>query len=238
MVPTGRAYDADWVFSCNSNVHVANDRGWFDSFTAFDTNLESICLDAKPTGVVGIGQVTLPVKSHRTRTGACYQRSLVLSEVLYAPRMICNVLGGPICEDYSVVCDASGGGLRDKSTGAYVAIFDATPLLRLRLKEQTCSQSSLDPNLMHVINVRWCAEEKARWGSYEARLHSRHTSRRSTKSFASVDRYATEERRWLRDNFGGESHFLQTHGLSIYRDEDREEGRAIARALMEDSDTD
>ena len=41
-----------------------------------------------------------------------------------------------------------------------------------------------------------------------------------------------DEKRFLKANFGGEFHFLRQHGLSIYKEEDRDEGRTILRALM------
>ncbi|KAK4205138.1 hypothetical protein QBC40DRAFT_249529 [Triangularia verruculosa] len=44
--------------------------------------------------------------------------------------------------------------------------------------------------------------------------------------------YTTEEKRWLRVHFDGEFKFLQMYGLSIYDEEDREEGRRIVRAMM------
>jgi hypothetical protein len=45
--------------------------------------------------------------------------------------------------------------------------------------------------------------------------------------------YSSEEKRYVKDNWGSEYHVLRNHGLSIYKDEDREEGRSIVRALKE-----
>lgn len=45
--------------------------------------------------------------------------------------------------------------------------------------------------------------------------------------------YTAEEKAWLKKNFDGEFKFLQMYGLSISKPDDREEGRRIARALME-----
>lgn len=36
----------------------------------------------------------------------------------------------------------------------------------------------------------------------------------------------------MKFHYGGEFHFLTSYGLSIYKDEDREEGRGIMRAFM------
>jgi hypothetical protein len=41
-----------------------------------------------------------------------------------------------------------------------------------------------------------------------------------------------EEEQWVKDHWGSEHHFLQAYGLNIYKEEDREEGRAITRGLM------
>ena len=41
-----------------------------------------------------------------------------------------------------------------------------------------------------------------------------------------------EEKAWLNLHWGGEFHFLQAHTMSIYKEDDREEGRAIVRAMM------
>ena len=48
------------------------------------------------------------------------------------------------------------------------------------------------------------------------------------------------EKEWLKANYKDEYHFLQQHGLSIYKEEDRQEGREIVRTLMaaEDEDED
>ncbi|KAI4277940.1 MAG: hypothetical protein L6R35_006114, partial [Caloplaca aegaea] len=43
-----------------------------------------------------------------------------------------------------------------------------------------------------------------------------------------------EEKKWRKDNYRSEFHFLRIHGLSIYKDEDRNEGRHILRAFMHD----
>ena len=45
--------------------------------------------------------------------------------------------------------------------------------------------------------------------------------------------YTAEEKKWLKDNYRDEFHFLRKQKLSIYKEKDREEGRLIARAMME-----
>ena len=46
------------------------------------------------------------------------------------------------------------------------------------------------------------------------------------------------EKKWLKDNYKDEFHFLREQGLSIYKDEDRAEGRLIMRAFMEEDEGD
>jgi hypothetical protein len=45
--------------------------------------------------------------------------------------------------------------------------------------------------------------------------------------------YTTAEKQWLRANYGGEFHLLRCYSLSIYDEADREEGRLIARGMMD-----
>lgn len=44
--------------------------------------------------------------------------------------------------------------------------------------------------------------------------------------------YTAAEKQFIKDNWGDEYHFLRTYAMSIHIEEDREEGRAIARTLM------
>ena len=50
--------------------------------------------------------------------------------------------------------------------------------------------------------------------------------------------YTAKEKRWLKKNFGGEFRFLRMYALSIYDEDEREEGRAIARGFMEHDSSD
>ena len=55
-----------------------------------------------------------------------------------------------------------------------------------------------------------------------------------TKMQAYTPPYTAAEKRWLEVHYGGEFHFLRCYSLSIYDEGDREEGRIIARSLMEE----
>ncbi|KAH6980929.1 hypothetical protein BKA56DRAFT_586181 [Ilyonectria sp. MPI-CAGE-AT-0026] len=41
------------------------------------------------------------------------------------------------------------------------------------------------------------------------------------------------EKQYLKGNFGDEYHFLRDHGLRIWKDDDREDGRVVPRMNME-----
>ena len=41
MDPKDPAYHMDWIFGSGSNVHVANQRGWFSSYTSFESACDS-----------------------------------------------------------------------------------------------------------------------------------------------------------------------------------------------------
>ena len=45
--------------------------------------------------------------------------------------------------------------------------------------------------------------------------------------------HTPEEKAWLKENWKDEFHFLRAYQLSIYKEEDRREGRAIQGAMME-----
>jgi hypothetical protein len=50
--------------------------------------------------------------------------------------------------------------------------------------------------------------------------------------------YTAAEKQWLKDEWRDEFHFLRAYRLSVYKDEDREEGRAIVRAFIREDDED
>ena len=217
MAPTGKAYNVDWILSNNSNVHVANHRDWFTSFTPFTASLSG------GLKVEGIGEVVLPVKTSRVKTGAASQGTLVLHDVCFAPSTVCNILGGPIFDKYQVRFGKDTGGLIHPDTGASVAILDAVKLSRLRLRGQSSTQTSLDRDTEYYINARMPESELARWEA-----HKREALEKSV-----CKEYTDEEKRWLKVNWKDEFHFLQAYELSIYKEEDRAEGRRIVRAMMQ-----
>ena len=50
--------------------------------------------------------------------------------------------------------------------------------------------------------------------------------------------YNPAEKAYVKENFKSEFHMLRDYGLSIYKEEDREEGRQIARGFMKQDEED
>ena len=141
MAPTGPAYHTDWVFSNNSNVHVATHRDWFTTFTDFKSNTET------GGAVLGIGDVELDVKTHLKRKGSQAKRKIILREVLFIPTAACNILGNPVFKEYNAVYPGHNAGLRDKVTGGCAGLFDTDAVLpKLWLVGHQKGKSSLDPD--------------------------------------------------------------------------------------------
>lgn len=67
-------------------------------------------------------------------------------------------------------------------------------------------------------------------------MSSSNTSQGNTSSYLGSAPYTAAEKKWLNKNYGGEFKFLMTFGLKMYNEEDREEGRAIARSFMQDDE--
>jgi hypothetical protein len=220
MAPCGEAYNVDWVVSNNSNVHVANNPEWFTSYTPFETHFGTIYTNDCRVNVVGIGTVELNAKLHnQKRGGQVNSRVITLHDVLYAPSAICNIIGRPILSEYNVQLDYSQGRgfLKDKDDNR-AGLIELFKLPRLRLHGQCEGTTSLGGGA-YMINAQWPATERARWEAHPVTPYN-------------GELYTTEEKAWLKANYGGEYKFLLTFGLSIYNEEDREEGRSVARGFM------
>ena len=228
MAPSGEAYNVDWIISNCSNVHVANNRDWFTSFTPFETHCGQIYNDSR-FEVAGIGTVELNVKLHKRNRGhQTNSRIITLHDVLFAPSSFCNIFGQPSSSDYGFQLDFSqnGGTLIDQD-GNRAGLIEISRLPRLRLHGRRGGSSRLDADTEYMINALWPDTERARWNAHQA-------GRQSTPVIPSNGDapYSTEEKAWLKKNFGGEYKFLRSFGLSIYDEEDRTDGRSIVRSMM------
>jgi hypothetical protein len=250
MAPSGEAYKVDWVFSNTSNDYVAKDRAWFTTSTKF----ESQVIDGSK--ILGVGNVELEVKTNIHRSGSKTHRTIVLKDVMFVPTAICNILGAPIFKEFKVVTNISGGYLEDLKTHTKAAVFDMPLFWKLWLVGHRKGYTSLDRNTVYWINAQWDSRERERWFLYtklnsESNLDDTQTPQAPTESLQKQTQsqvqnqpqlqhdleqpepdYTPAEKTWLKRAFGNEFKFLREYGLSIYKDADREEGRAIVRALI------
>ncbi|KAK3643038.1 hypothetical protein LTR56_010412 [Elasticomyces elasticus] len=243
MAPHGAAYNVDWIFSNNSNVHVATDLAWFTTYATFPSRMGHLMSATAGTEVLGVGTVELEVRRSSTQGRSrkpC--NKLVLEDVLYAPSYTCNILGGPIYDIHNVLTSDGGEDrkLTDRKTGATTGLLDLVKLWKLWLKGQPRGMSSLDPNGLYYINARWSESEMKRWQMHKASLAPGVTSNVTAKAAAGskLSQLSETEKKWLKEHYGGEFKFLQVHGLKMHNDEDREEGRSIMRAFMSNDGSD
>ncbi|KAF2667468.1 hypothetical protein BT63DRAFT_426337 [Microthyrium microscopicum] len=223
--PTGEAYNVDWIVSNTSDIHATNNRDWFTAYTPFETTFGTIYTKEHSVKALGIGEVHLNVRLYKQKKGnKPNSKILVLKDVLYAPSLTCNILATPVLSEHSLNFVGGGGYLTD-GDGKRAALIETLVLPRLRLHGQPAGKSSLDPNTMYLMNASWSAPERARW--------ERQNPNRTAPSLGEAP-YTEEENAWLNKHYDGEFKFLRTLGLSIHKEEDREEGRLIARGFMED----
>jgi hypothetical protein len=201
--------------------------------------------------VEGVGDVELQLR----RTLSDKKRgprstTIVLRDVLYVPGAVCNILGGHIVDDFGLATGgAVGGELLNIKTGAVVGLLDCPRLFKLLLKGQPKGETSLKKDVLYMIRASWPEDEQLRW------LRGKVRSTPFTVKYCQVMRtddtpaednpastgpssgasnsrthgppYTEAEKQWLKKHYGNEFKFLGTLGLSIYKEEDREEGRQI-----------
>jgi hypothetical protein len=98
MPPQGNPYNIDWIFASGSDVHVANHRDWFITYTPFLTYLGGT---SSSTEVLGVGDVALEAQVETNpENGSTTHRTLVLHDVLHVPASTVNIVGGPILKEY------------------------------------------------------------------------------------------------------------------------------------------
>lgn len=175
--------------------------------------------------VEGVGTVELPTKRKIRGSGAASHTTLKLAEVLHVPTAICNIIGASKHDEYDRVETGKSGGFFDEN-GRRIACFDRSrPLFQIKLSGPPVGPEVGSPALQHgehyFINVCWSDFEQRRWEAYQDRVAS------------SKAAYTQEEKAWLKKHYGGEFRFLLSYGLKIHNEEDREEGKAILRRLMQ-----
>jgi hypothetical protein len=216
-------YHVDWIFATGSNVHVADDREWFITYTPFRSYLGGA---ASGPEVLGIGDVALEVKVRESpKMGSQMHKTLVLHDVLHAPASTVNIVGAPILQEYGMHLSRERSIFTVQGTDEVAALLDRPGgLFKVLLAGQQKGQTSLDRDSIYHINATWSDAERARWEAY----------RRGHRQDSRIPEYTAEEKAWLKQKWGGEYKMLIAHSLSIYKEEDRKEGRSITRAMMLD----
>ncbi|KAL9622659.1 MAG: hypothetical protein Q9160_002969 [Pyrenula sp. 1 TL-2023] len=104
-----------------------------------------------------------------------------------------------------------------------------------------------------ILNVQWSEPEQARWESHkqshdrslptsqegghsQENAEHKNAEHKNAQDVQPDHRYTKSEKQWLKIHYGDEFHLLRDFGLSIYKDEDREEGRTILRKIMADEE--
>jgi hypothetical protein len=187
--------------------------------------------------VLGIGTVEIPTKRSPNTSGVSSHASLLLHEVLHVPDFICNIIGQPLwlTDGYDPVTKfgaKSKGTIKD-SQGKNVAYFHPrSPLYSIKLRSpldwSRLGPHALKKDRLYVLGCQWDASEKQKWREFQAA--------NGMSTAKNVAPYTAEESAFLKKNSRSEYHFLLQHGLKIFSEEDREEGRAILRAIMQKSD--
>jgi hypothetical protein len=113
--------------------------------------------------------------------------------------------------------------------GNRAGLIEISKLPRLRLHGQRGGWSSLDADTEYIINAQWPDTERARWDAHQARERSI-----PVIPYNGDAPYSTDEKAWLKKEYGGEFNFLRSLGLSIYNEEDRIDGRSIVRSWMKE----
>ena len=225
MPPQGAAYDADWILSNTSNVHVATDRAWFTTYMPYRTKVSPMPGAQPSIEIHGIGTVVLPTRTHRNGKARKPSREITLHHVLYAPHSATNIFATACGMEPELDIPPTGRGdvtsVTERGTNKVVGLIVHLKLPKLWLKGQPQNQSSLNPQAIHYIHASWPDGEISKYKTFVTEFN------------ASQSRSLTpEEKKVLKQNYGGEFKFLVSYGLSIHKQADRQEGRRILRHLM------
>ena len=244
MAPSKPAYDVDWVVSTASNSSVANHPDWFISYTPFNSLANGAPFsNDKGLPIIGVGDVELSIRTSDRKSGSQNQRKVLLRDVIHVPTAVCNTIGLSTLIEYELDVHVTSGKLVHGPSGACWGIMDGN---KLRLRGQSSTTTSRLPSTAYTNRANWPSSERERCSRSKKSLSNAANELRANQvsgvpsnssnapKLASADLTAAE-RTWLKDNYKGEFYFLRCFGLSVYEDEDREEGRRILRAFMQAS---
>lgn len=223
------------------SASVAKDRSWFSDYRPIKSQLGDIYrIGAQGEGqsVIGIGTVHLPVKKSPTATGKDAHGILTLRNVLHVPSNVCNILGSPDDAEFLQLPFTLGPGysiLRDARGKEVCYLENISRFFHLKLSDPPIGPrvgpSPFDPSTHYFLSVHWD-------GKFEEVPTSPTPAAGNSTEDPRGPPLTSEERQWLKANYGNEFKFLQAYGLNIHKDDDVEEGRRIMRAMMQHDDED
>lgn len=218
---------------------VAKDRSWFKTYIPFSSTLNGM-------EVLGIGTVEIPTKRSPNLSGVSAHSSLCLTEVLHVPSCICNIVGYPLISDGYEVTTSRGAksrGTVTNSNGKNVAFFDPNKrFFTLKLRQNPAGKPygpcPFEDGAIYWLKCDWDDVEIRKWWDFKKENGINKPISGSAQPVKENAPYTAEERAYLKDTWRGEYKFLLAHGLNIHKEEDREEGRSILRAMREHEDSD
>ncbi|KAH7013687.1 hypothetical protein EDB80DRAFT_710707 [Ilyonectria destructans] len=238
-----------WVWSNNSNVHVAKDRSWFgDDYVPFESFATGLIHTSKMK-VVGVGSVTLPVKTSPDKIGHKSHGQLVLNNVLHIPSSVCNIIGSPISDDYNLntkPSEASMGTIMDLNGKAMAYFKPARQSQRFELRLSgppigpRLGPSPFDPSAHYFIHALWPESEKARFDAFRRAPPSVRANdvekKYNPEDHLAASFFDEKELAWIESNWGNSHHFMISYGFKFYKDEDCLEAKSLVHALMHADD--
>ncbi|KAJ5405467.1 hypothetical protein N7465_006751 [Penicillium sp. CMV-2018d] len=222
-----------WVWSSNSDTHAAKDRCWFGDdyipFRSYVTDIAGGCAE-----VIGMGTIILSTRGSPFQTGTRPNNFLRLKNVLHTPAMLCNIIGKPIMDDYTVIPTPSSPDLSGiivaNSNGSCQAYFKPMGQGPRLYQVQThlpplgheLGISPLCPNGNYLIHAFWSQRERRRFEIFKSSGLIRASG---------VAELTRAEKQWFGKRHMSEEGIALAYGLDYNRREHREEARAIMRIL-------
>ncbi|KAK3632991.1 hypothetical protein LTR56_016039 [Elasticomyces elasticus] len=236
MAPKRPAYDDDWVWSEQSNVHVANHPDWFVSFTCFETHSTA----ATNLKVLGIGDIELVLRTKLEVKGqnkiGIGLATIVLRDVLYAPDAASNIVGSPLLADYDLSGTFRNTTIVDKESREVLGILDYCGRKKLLLERQRPGKRNLRLDCAPQFSVQWSEDERELWDAHKLFRDQ------SPKAGANdhIPPLNKQEKTWVKlsyrgkweDNFAGLKTLLNSYGLLLTDAKDRQTGCLLIRTLM------
>ncbi|KAF2997779.1 hypothetical protein E8E14_002463 [Neopestalotiopsis sp. 37M] len=239
---------------------ICNDKRWFKTLELFPTHVLQVTFTTPKIQAEGVGSVDLPVKRAPHQSGRQAHHVLRLENVIYVPGLELNILGGDDnlrqhiweYDESSARHKGQDAAIVDHQRGGQVCFmrkvgFHKLPLVQLSQPPRgpvTAPTRFDERSVYHCIHFVWPEPERIRFEKRQAAVAA--VSQKlepgidpgiGTGSALSADPgrgdYTTKEKAWLKKHWGNEHKFLQAYGLSIYKEDEREEGRALVRDLVQ-----